>query len=135
MDFKELTGEHLFSGFDCVPHVKNDNESKWDDYGDDCLVCIDGINYLIIEDLCDGWRSHMTEPVITTRKIKNTFPEQRVIIKYRTESNDWEGEDDDVVEIYSMTGELILEIGTANISDWYPSAVHNFMPENMEINK
>lgn len=135
MDFKDLVGEHLFSGFDCVPHIKTDNESSWDSYGDDCLVCIDGLNYLITEDLCDEWRSRMTEPEITTRKIRNTFPEQKVIIKHRTKNKDWQGEDDDVLELYSMNGDLILEIGTANISDWYPSAICNFMPESMEINK
>jgi len=134
MEFKEFKGRHLLSGVDCTSHQEREAESGWEDYGDDYLICIDGINYLMIEDLNDGYRSNMLDPEITDREIKNKFEEQEVFIKHRTDGH-YSGEEADVMEIYSMSGDLILEIGTENIDDYYPSAIFNYSPENMEINE
>lgn len=134
MELKEFRGRHLLSGVDCTPHQKREGESEWEDYGDDYIICIDGINYLMIEDLNDGYRSNMLDPEITDREIKNSFEQQEIFIKHRNYGS-YSGEEADVMEIYSMSGNLILEIGTENIGDYYPGAIFNYHPENMEINK
>ncbi len=134
MEFKEFKGRHLLSGVDRTSHQKREGESEWEDYGDEYLICIDGINYLMIEDLNDGYRSNMLDPEITDREIKNRFEEQEVFIQHRTDGH-YSGEKSNIMEIYSMSGDLILEIGTDNIDDWYPGAVFNYIPENMEVNK
>ena len=134
MELKEFKGRHLLSGVEYSQHQKREGEEDWEDYGNDCLVCIDGVNYLIIEDLNDGYRSNMLDPETTDREIKNTFEEQEVFIKHR-EYGSYSGDSADVMEIYSMSGELILEVGTENIGDYYPGAIFGYHPENMIINK
>lgn len=134
MELSWFKGKHYFSGVDHIPHQRTDRDSEYYDYGDDCLFCIDGVNYLMIEDLNDGYRSNMLDPIFTEREIVNTFEKQEVMIKHR-EKGSYYGDECDIMEICSMSGDLILEVGTDNIDNWYPSAIFNFFPENMEINK
>lgn len=134
MKLKEFKGRHWLSAVEYSQHQMRDEEEDWEDFGNDCLVCIDGINYLMIEDLNDGYRSNMLDPEITDREIKNTFLAQEVFIRHRKDGS-YSGEAADVIEIYSMQGDLILEVGTENIGDYYPGAIFGYYPENMDINK
>ena len=114
MKLEDLAGNHIFSGID---HV-----------GCEVLFQIDGSNYLVIEDGDDGYRSYMNEIEKTDRVIKNTFLGQSVKCEHQ-------GEETDILKIYSLDNKLILEVGTDYFDDYYPCAVFNYYPENMDINQ
>lgn len=132
MKLKDLVGKHKLSGVDYMPSLRN--KEKYDDYGNDILFCLDGVTYLMTENEDDGYRSYMTDLEITDRKIKNMFPKQDVECKYVDKSKEW-NEESDILQLYSLGGKLILEIGTGNTDDYYPYTVFNFSPESMDINK
>jgi hypothetical protein len=134
MELRDLSGEHLFSGVDYIPSTSAKDE--WDDFGNDILFCIDGVNYIMTEDQADGYRSYMTELEITNREIKNVFPGQKVRCEFVDKvSDDYWSESANILQIYSSDNKLILEVGTKNTDDYYPYTVFEWRPENMEINK
>jgi hypothetical protein len=119
-----LKGKHLLSG------VEEDVDNK------DCqrlLIKLDGDVYQFIEDDNDGYRSAMDDEnsKIINYKMKNTFNDIEVFIIYVDESN---GYDADIIRIYNIdNGELIIEVGTDNIDDYYPSFICNYNAENLGI--
>lgn len=65
--------------------------------------------------------------------MKNVFPPVRVVGRHRTV--DEYGESSDVLELIDVgTGKTVVEVGTENDNDYYPSFVANFRPENMPPN-
>lgn len=132
MELKDLQGCHKLSGVD---YVTSEKERTWfDNYGNDIVICIDGTNYVLTENEDDGYRSFMEEILITDRTIRNKFPDQDVRIEY-VENDENNVDEDDLIRIYSMkTGKLIIEVGTRNVTDYYPCAVFSFYPENLDIN-
>ena len=132
MTLSELVGIHTFSGIDYVPSVMN--KDRWDNFGNDILFCLDGVTYVMTEDEEDDYRSAMTDLEITERVIKNTFPGQTVECKYASKRDDEWGSTD-ILQIYSLDGKLILEMGTDDTDDYYPFTVFNYYPENMDINQ
>lgn len=91
------------------------------------IVRIDGMNYLCYEVPSDGYRSH-SEMNPTEQECTNTFPPQRVYVKY------YQHRDDIGLEIYNPDFELILLIGTDYTDDYYPEARWEWHPENLPIN-
>lgn len=114
MKLEDLAGNHILTGID---HTCGE-----------VLFQIDGLNYLIIEDEDDGYRSYMSELEITDRTIKNIFCGQPVRCEHQ-------GEESDILRIYSSDNKIILEVGTDYTDDYYPCAVFNYYPENMDINQ
>lgn len=127
ISLEDLKGKHILSGVDYIPSVLEPGEYD-EDCGNSVILCIDGKNYVMTECLDDGYRSFMTSVFVTKQKAKNTFPEQNVLIAYK-------GGSDDIIEIYSMKGDLILTTGTRDYEDYYPVAEFCYYPENMEINQ
>ncbi len=42
----------------------------------------------------------------------------------------------DVIQFYDfITDKLVLEIGTENYDDWYPTCIMNWYPENLFCNE
>ncbi len=71
----------------------------------------------------------MAELRITTEKVRYTFPHVNVFCSMS------EADEDDVLCFRDVAnGKLILEVGTANTSDYYPYCVFCWMPENMACN-
>lgn len=103
-----------------------------DYHSDSSANCIrfrlDGVLYCAEEDEEDGYRSCLgtiwVEEDPTT--IQNVFKRTRVYCEY---DNDW---NHDIVRIYDRaTEKLLIEFGTDNSDDYYPSFVGNFNAENM----
>jgi len=97
---------------------------------------LDGVVYTAVENPDDGYRSSMKEIYIATnakeRKVNNTFRGHRVLAKKKTQK----GQSDDTLEFIDLlTGKVVLEVGTDNTDDYYPSFVSTFTPENLADNR
>jgi hypothetical protein len=130
---EDLVGEHLLSAVD----MDTEQVQQWDDCFEDCQVIrfrLDGKTYTAVEDPSDGYRSSMKYIAVTDDPIKNSFAPVRVLA--RMKPNDDYYYVNDVLEfIYLGNGQVVLEVGTRNVDDYYPSFVGSFYPENMgEVN-
>ena len=133
IELKDLCGEHLLTGVD------RSNE-KILDYGDvyqDCEVLnftLDGKTYTACENPDDGYRSNMRYLRVTDSPTTNTFAPCKVIGRMKPDYK--YGDKNEVLELIdAATGQTVLEVGTANVDDYYPCWVGSFSPENMAINR
>lgn len=127
-EFKEFKGKHMFSGID----IGSAEIERYDikETVDTVSFILDGKAYKVTEDPSDGYRSGVLSFEETSDTVFNQFDPIEVFCLYR-EKGTYSGTDD-VLEIRNIdTGELILEVGTSNIDDYYPSYVCNFTPENL----
>jgi hypothetical protein len=91
---------------------------------------LDGKGYMAIEDPNDGYRSAMEglyefDPAL----VKNTFPPCRVVGEIQ------DGHNGTIAFKDQLTGKVVLEVGTNNSDDYYPSFVANFCPDAMPDNQ
>ncbi len=133
MELKDLVGEHVLDAVDFETEKVGDKG-----YEEDSEVMrfrLDGVVYVAQEDPSDGYRSSMRDLlVVPDARMTNVFKSIRVVGSHRN-SGEYGGEDD-VLELRDLvTGEIVLEVGTHNTDDYYPSFVANFNPKNMKINK
>ena len=116
-----LVGEHLFSGSDCE--------------GPDCAAnvirfVLDGRIYMAVEDENDGYRSALgTLAVVDDPPVTNSFEPIRVVVRMAT----WSG--DDYIEVIDVAnGKTVLEVGTDEADDYYPSFIATFYTDRMAVN-
>lgn len=132
VEFQELIGEHLLDAVDTV----TESFETWGGHFENCEVInfrLDGKVYSAAEDPSDGYRSSMRFLRETDAAMKNVFPAVRVLARHRTKGS--YGDADDVLELVDLvTGKVVLEVGTSNHDDYYPSFVACFSPENMATN-
>lgn len=118
---KHLAGKRRFSGIDRETITIN---------GDDAEVVtfiLDGITCQIQEDPSDGYRSSAGPITVVEDKVKNTFAAVEVMATHRSGGRN---ETDDILELRRVKdAAIILEIGTSNLDDYYPSYVCNYTPE------
>jgi hypothetical protein len=133
VELQDLVGEHVL---DAVDLSNEQVKEKWGDGFEDSQVIrfrLDGVCYIAIEDPSDGYRSSMREIAIADAEMKNCFQPVKVFCRHRTEGT--YGDRDDVLEVIDFkNGKTVLEVGTRNTGDYYPSFVSCFRPENMHIN-
>lgn len=133
MELQDLCGKHTLDAVD----FSQESHKRWGDEYEDCEVCrfrLDGIVYAAIEDPDDGYRSCMRDLKIDDGAVmQSVFPAIEVVGTYRTKS-EWSGQDDVLELIDAVTGKVVLEVGTSNCDDYYPSFVASFHPENMITN-
>lgn len=135
MELRDLVGKHLLDAVDFT----DEKVKRWGEEFDDCQVCrfrLDGIVYMAVEDPSDGYRSSMDELVIDeAATMKNTFGPVEVFARHRDKEDSDYGSVDDVLELIDITtGQVILEVGTNCVDDYYPYFVARFSPEAMVIN-
>jgi len=129
IELKSLLGGHKLSGVDMI-------NRQIEKYGsmEDCNVInfvLDGKTYTAIEDPSDGYRSSMEKIFISDDKVINNFKPIAVVAIEKPCTYC----ENDVVQFFDCkTGKLVLEVGTENVDDYYPSFVANFNPENMILN-
>lgn len=136
MELSDLVGEHELSGVDSGV-LRVDHSWGGGDYAANRLLFVlDGVAYQAIEDDNDGYRSSMGE--ITTApldEVANRFPPVRVVGSYLTRRDDSYGNSCDILRLTDVvTGQTVLEVGTDNTGDYYPSFTADFWPEAMCIN-
>lgn len=131
-DLIDLIGKRMLDAVD----FSTDRVKQYDDQYEDCSVCrfrLNGIVYTAIEDPEDGYRSCMASLDVSDAEMTNVFPPVEVLGKHRTKREF--GCVDDVLELVdTVTGKVVLEVGTDNTDDYYPSFVASFHPENMAVN-
>lgn len=105
------------------------------------LFCIDGKTYGAYEDPDDGYRSFGCLEEMDA-KCQYTFPPQavRVVNKRvdrKIEHDGWlEYENKFMIHILdAVNGKEVLVVGTDYSESYYPMAIFNYTPENLEINK
>lgn len=131
VDLDVLVGLHKLDAVDeASEKVKR---YEWSDE-EDCNTIsfrLDGVVYTAVEDPSDGYRSSMDKLFVDSREMNNVFPSVQVMAKRK--AND--GRTNDTLEfIDSVTGKVVLEVGTDNSDDYYPWFVSCFTPENMATN-
>ena len=131
VDLKSLVGEHKLSavgfkeGTNCYC---NDEPKKI------MLFTLDKITYKATEDDNDGYRSCMGELVITNEKPEEQFKPIKVMCRHITKHVGGYGDEDDMLEFVDIkTGEIILEVGTENVGDYYPGFVATFHKERINM--
>ena len=98
--------------------------------------------YSMYEDPDDGYRSHLGKIEVDRHEIRNTFAPCVVVCTHKQGAKRYPEEEDghekavDILEIRcAETGKLIIEVGTDNADDYYPSCVMSFNPENLIHNQ
>lgn len=134
VELSALVGKHMLSGVD---RLSADLPSQWSGegtyHGETISFTLDGVTYTAREDDSDGYRSSMRDLLVTTAPLQNTFAPEEVVGKIRTQGS--YGQTDDVLELISTaTGKTVLEVGTDNADDYYPSFVAVWSPENLKAN-
>ncbi len=133
MELKDLVGEHLLTGVDfgVIPPNKKDYQYE---SSNTMTFVLDGRAYCAIEDPSDGYRSCLRDITeVPMEMVKNTFAPCKVLARHRTQGR-YSGTDDILECLDVVTGKTVLEVGTDNADDYYPSYVANFSPEHMAVN-
>lgn len=131
MKLKDLTGVHKLSGVDTGTLTR---DGLWkEEHCNYIKFTLDGIHYLAIEDPDDGYRSRCEDLVITEEPPRFMFPPQRVVCSMMPDDV-WGNRNDVLILKDSVTGEIVLEVGTENYDDYYPCCHFHYVPENMACN-
>lgn len=140
VELKDLVGKHILDAVD----FSNEQVKTWDDEFEDCGVVrfrLDGKVFVATEDPSDGYRSSMRDiALLGDVPMQNVFVPQAVVGRYQAERPACEGADytnqTDILELVDeVTGRVVLEVGTDNTDDYYPSFVSSFHPEAMACNQ
>lgn len=121
-------GHHMLSGVSNFIHKGCD-----DGMGDGVIIVLDDKIYSCYEDPDDGYRSYSIiragVPNNIEKKCTNIFPPQPVNVQFEEHYNIWD------CKITNKDGDLILRVGTDELDDYYPTAIFEYHPENLPINK
>lgn len=134
MILEDLIGEHELSGVDFGKKPADKENYEYEDANTMTFV-LDGRAYCVIEDASDGYRSSMRDITeVPAESVSNRFAPVRVLARHR-EKGDY-GSTADILEMIDIvTTKVVVEAGTDNSDDYYPSFVANFTPENMAVNQ
>ena len=132
VDLDSLVGGHML---DAVDMFTESVKKTYGDYYEDCELIrfrLNGTIYTAMEDPSDGYRSCMESLIVSPdAEMKNVF--QPVQVVGRKKPNGY-GTNDTLELIDVVTGKVVLEVGTDNSDDYYPSFVAAFFPANMVTN-
>lgn len=132
----DLVGESVL---ETVPRI--DVRHPFDTDASGVVFTLGGRTYLVFEDPSDGYRNS-AGPLLSFAGAayelggEGFWPDyihEEVYCSHRTKGS--HGNDDDVLEVSSKaTGQLIFEVGTEDIDDYYPSYVCRWDPEGLSAN-
>lgn len=140
MELKDLVGNHIL---DAV-NFSNEQVKTWSGEFEDCEVVrfrLNGQVFAVTEDPDDGYRSSMRDiALLDDVQMQNVFPPQAVVGRYQSERTPYDDagyvNQTDILELVdARTGLVVLEVGTDNTGDYYPSFVSSFHPEAMACNQ
>ena len=132
VELDSLIGEHVLDGVD----LTTERVKPYGDHYEDANVIrfrLDGLVHTAIEDPSDGYRSSLDKLFVEDCPITNTFAPVRVVAKKK--SDDTYAKNDTLELVDVVTGKVVLEVGTDNHDDYYPSFVGVFWPQHMSINQ
>lgn len=100
------------------------------DYANGIRFRLDGVVYEVLEDEEDGYRSSAKPLTAVHTKPRNVFPPVRVVSRLGA------GDQSDILYLDDeFNSNVVLEVGTDNSDDYYPSFVASFHPQNMVTNQ
>lgn len=131
-------GIHILSGVsDLIINADTEPWNLWSD-SNGYIIVLDGKTYVVFEDPEDGYRSCGFIGYAKGEVCKNTFPEQRILVRHFDGTKRWSDWYTSKMWYYEFlnpdTEELILKIGTDEYDDYYPNAILEYHPENLPIN-
>lgn len=130
MELKDLCGEHMLSGVDFASRTVSRYGRR--EKANSCRFRLDGKTYAAVEDADDGYRSSMSDLLITDERLTNEWEPVRVACSM---ASDTKRERNDILEIRDVvTGGVVLRVGTENTGDYYPVFVSEFTPEALSHN-
>jgi hypothetical protein len=131
---ESLVGKHVLTGVDEINRKIEDYSRSLQDC--QCInFILDGITYTAIENPDDGYRSMLDKIIVSDESITNIFNPVRVVVSVITKSKEYDNECEILDFVDMVNGKTIMEIGTYNSDDYYPSFVANWIPENMSVNE
>lgn len=132
MELKDLVGKHSLDAVD----FSNEKVKEWGDEFVDCQVMrfrLDGNVYTAVENPDDGYRSSMRGLAVGNDDMKNIFTPVEVIGRHRVKG--YYDQKDDILELIdTVSGEVVIEVGTENTDDYYPCFVASFNPKSITTN-
>jgi hypothetical protein len=129
---EKLTGLHTLSG---VETGFMDDEKEYEGMVSCNYISfiLDGKKYTAVEDPLDGYRSSMDRLIVDKGKLKNTFPDTQVLVVFTKDNRYFIS--NSLVCFYAIdNAQIVLEVGTETVDDYYPSFVASFHPENLPVN-
>lgn len=128
----DLVGEHVLDAVDTfIEKVKRYGDTFED--AEAIRFRLDGVVYTALERPDDGYRSSLERLFVSPdEEMKNVFPPIRVLAKKK--DNDSYAVNDTLQLLDLKTGLVVMEVGTDNSDDYYPSFVSAFFPEHMATN-
>lgn len=135
VSMESLCGAHVLSGVDQGDAQLQPYEGAG--YDVDCnwiRFVLDGVIYQATEDPDDGYRSSMRDLAIVSDPVANVFPPCAVVGTIRA-TGEYGGNSEVLSFIDERTGKVVLEVGTDNSDDYYPSFVAFFDPRAMAANQ
>lgn len=137
MGISDLTGPHRLMGID---RFNDDRKTyEWSDETENVEVIridLDGRVIEFWEDPSDGYRSLHNGPVQVDAVLDNSFAPIDVVCEHVTSGRcKWNAsEEANILRIRNaMTGDVILDVGTDNVADYYPSWVCEFSAEAIGV--
>jgi|ERR1051325_1448921 hypothetical protein len=130
----ELQGEHLLSGVDDLQEEVSDGWGGTDNVNV-FLVRLGDKTYKFSEDPDDGYRSYLSTVFVVDTEVSYKFPPQKVYaaMKPRDESDYY---DHEILQFFDAENhELVLEVGTDDVEDYYPTCVMHWYPQNLSVNR
>lgn len=129
VDLQTLVGEHHLDAVDeDTAQIK-----KWGDRYESANVMrfrLDGKVYCAVEDPDDGYRSSMDKLFVSDDAMRNAFPPIKVLARVM-DRTEYSGAADVLQLLDVRNGKVILEVGTDNTDDYYPSFVASWNPANI----
>ena len=135
MELSDLVGTHMLSGVE-IGYMTVTNE-YWCETQNCQYVkfTLDGIHYSAVEDPNDGYRSWCRELVISEEPPRYSFQPQLMRCYMKEDDDDGFGYGNDILVMEdARTGEVILEVGTADYNAYYPCCHFEYYPEGMACN-
>lgn len=118
--FEQLHGRHLLCGVDADPSTGGPASF---------LFALGGKTFAVLEDESDGYRSSLQDILCVASRVRTVFPPVWVWVSSHPDSYR-----DTLLFKVDSTGEVVLEIGTNEADDYYPSFVCDWRPENLPAN-
>ena len=132
---KDLAGDHILSGVELGQAL----HKRWagEENCNYVKFTVDGTHYQAFEDPSDGYRSYCDDLETVSEPCRTPLPDIEVEIRY-VDTKHLDGfwsEDCDIIQFIDKANkQVILEVGTENVGDYYPSCIFHYYPENMSCN-
>ncbi len=121
---------------DAVDRFTDSVNDHWNSYAQVIKFRLNGKIYIATEDPSDGYRSYLGSLIEAgpDETMRNVFPPVKVRAEQGKGTHGY-GVSETTAFIDVVTDKLVLEIGTYNTDDYYPSFADYFDPTAMSINQ